>query len=161
MQRSPRFSERDNEYDAAVGLYDVDTADRVERTRKLESMSPAFKTSSDRNPYPVTSKTPGAGRYDIAASKSTRLAHCIDGTERSPPGYAFGARIPDTPSPVDTAGDPSNPRRARIRGGYMARDGRRRPATDSPEETPGPVAYAVESSLFKPSLNVTYSMGKL
>ena len=157
FQRSARFQDYKPDYDACPAQYDVDTADKVKEAKLLQTPSPAFKAVYERDPYKVTTKTPGVGTYTIGSPRSHKLKHCIDGSERTKPNTIFGQPISDAPGP----GKYEDVLPYRISGGVIAREGRRRPAQPGPEETPGPVAYATNSSLFKPSLNVTYSTGKL
>lgn len=157
FQNSERFVNKKPEYDACIGQYDVDMAEKIKTEKLKASPSAPFKAIYNRDPYKVSLKTPGVGSYTISNSfRSHRLMHCIDGTERSKPNTIFGSPIPETPGPAqydETASE-------RIVGGVMAKEGRRRPAQPGPENTPGPVAYVTPSSLFKPSFNVTYSTGK-
>ena len=157
LTKAERFQSAKKEYDAEPASYNVDFGDRIQQAKKQARQSASFMCSIDRNPYKVTSKTPGAGAYSPEKVKNRhKLMICIDGSERSKPNTMFGQPIPDNPAPCayNIQEPPSSARGVYIRHSKRGQLG-------GPTDVPSPDTYHVDSTLLKPSFNVTYSIAKL
>lgn len=155
FQRSERFAVKPPEYEACVAKYNIEEGELLNKARKTSSPSPPFQISSPRDPYNVKDKNPGVGTYNLSREPDHKLRHAIGVAPRSKPNTIFGDPVNDAPGP----GKYYDLKSPRIPGGFIAKDGRK-PLPNGPENTPGPVAYVSEFNMFKPSFNVTYSMGK-
>jgi hypothetical protein len=150
-QRAPRFERfRQNNECTAPGQYDIDRQSTVDATRLREVNSPAFKASSERDPFPVTELSPGPGEYHPAKNVSHRLPASMDGIERSPTNTFGGQQIPRTPGPAAYS-----IHRNHTPGGYMRHTARN--LFNEKPRAPPPGAYDVSGSLFRPSMNATFN----
>lgn len=157
-QKSERFTSSKKDYDAEPASYDIDFGDKLRRESQKARQNAAFMCSIDRNPYKVTSESPGVGsyspeRYDTDKHK---LKVCIIGSQREDPRKIFGQKIEDTPGPAqyEIHEPKSSSKGVSIRRGKRAHLGG---ATD----TPAPGYYNTEGNMVKQSFNVTYSIAKL
>lgn len=156
LQRAPRFEKFVVHNPNAPGQYEIDTSDVVKRTRTLEVPSPPFKSSCDRNPYPVK-ETPGPGIYSPEKGEKLgdthKLRRCMDGTERAKEGTFIGQPLPKTPGPGRYKPELHSPREpdCYIRVGQRSSIVRNTCA-------PSPERYNTATDMIKPSLNVTYSV---
>lgn len=140
-------------YDACVAQYNIDTEDNINKQKTLSRQSPPFKAVYDRDPYKVTTNTPGVGTYNLTNTANHKLGNSLPTAPRNPEGMFMGQYIQDTPG-AGAYDHERSPRR--VHGGYISKGGRK--GLWNSTETPGPGAYLKQGSLFKPSLNATYNV---
>lgn len=153
-----RFPNPKREYEAEPASYSVDFGDNLRRQAKQAKQSASFMCSIDRNPYKVTSDSPGVGSYSPERYNSDRhkLKVCIVGSDRGNDGRIFGQPVQDTPGPASyEVREPKGSSR-----GVSIRRGKRQ-GLGGATDTPAPGYYNTETSMVKASFNVTYSIAKL
>jgi hypothetical protein len=147
---------QNNEF-TGPGQYEHTVQEELQRQRLREIESPAFKATTDRDPFRVNSDSPGPGEYEIELSDRAlnghKLQKCIDGCDRGGDGIVFGERVQDTPGPGKYYLLPEKRGNAYIRHAPRYQFGGK--------EGPAPDTYHRATSMVKPSMNVTYSCFKL
>ena len=160
-QRAPKYPKFTTDNPNGPGQYNVDAGDEIKRLKEISSNSPSFKISTDRTPFKGDPSIPGPGMYSpdvgIRKSENHKLKVCMDGSQRYKEGTFIGQPINDAPGPGRY--NPELPPKRRDKGGYMRHS--KRSSWVRNTCAPSPQKYYVESSMVKPSLNITYSVCKL